>query len=210
MSNWPLPNKPLIAELTASGPSVPELRSLSPVTIPALLSDPEFVIDSLFGENQLLCIGRTSREFATRPRNEWLGQLGDMQFLVPTSMRAVWGLTKKGYWSQHTLQNTGPREYLVVEFDTGDSEHQTALLYHLGALAPLVLAVHSGGKSIHGWFSCRGADDRQLESFFRYAVSLGADDATWSRSQFVRMPNGVRENGRRQDVLFLNPSRKEQ
>jgi hypothetical protein len=39
----------------------------------------------------------------------------------------------------------------------------------------------------------------------RYAVSLGADTATWSRLQFVRMPDGARENGKRQAVYFFNP-----
>ena len=39
----------------------------------------------------------------------------------------------------------------------------------------------------------------------RYAVSLGADRATWTRSQFVRMPDGTRDNGKRQTVYFFNP-----
>jgi hypothetical protein len=38
-----------------------------------------------------------------------------------------------------------------------------------------------------------------------YAVSLGADSATWTRSQFVRMPDGMREGGARQMVYFFNP-----
>ena len=37
------------------------------------------------------------------------------------------------------------------------------------------------------------------------AVSLGADRATWTRSQFVRMPDGTRDNGNRQAVYFFNP-----
>ena len=50
----------------------------------------------------------------------------------------------------------------------------------------------------------------------RYAVSLGADRATWTRSQFVRMPDGLRSKGgiredgtreedKRQTVYFFNP-----
>ncbi len=38
----------------------------------------------------------------------------------------------------------------------------------------------------------------------RKAVSLGADPATWTRSQFVRMPDGTRDNGKRQTVYFFN------
>jgi len=39
-----------------------------------------------------------------------------------------------------------------------------------------------------------------------YAVSLGADSATWTKSQFVRMPDGTRENGKRQEILYFNPA----
>jgi len=42
----------------------------------------------------------------------------------------------------------------------------------------------------------------------RYAVSIGADPATWTRCQLVRMPDGLRrEPGkeRRQTVYYFNP-----
>ncbi|MBV9489782.1 MAG: hypothetical protein JO069_08670, partial [Verrucomicrobia bacterium] len=44
--------------------------------------------------------------------------------------------------------------------------------------------------------------------FIAYAHALGADPVTWSRHQFVRIPDGTRENGRRQtvySVYFFNP-----
>ena len=78
-----------------------------------------------------------------------------------------------------------------------------AVLLRLAQHAPLVLAVHSGGKSLHGWFHCPGQPEETLLRFMRYAVSLGADPATWTRSQFVRMPDGRRDNGQRQTVYFL-------
>ena len=80
-----------------------------------------------------------------------------------------------------------------------------ALLLHLAERAPLALAVHSGGKSLHGWFYCAGVPEERVRRTFQYAVSLGADQANWTRSQFARMPDGLRENGRRQTVYFLNP-----
>jgi hypothetical protein len=120
-------------------------------------------------------------------------------------MSAATGLTRDGRRSKHALSNTGPRRFLLVEFDTGAVDHHAALLLHLAQRAPLALAVHSGGKSIHGWFYCHGQPEARLECFMRYAVSLGADTATWTRSQFVRMPDGVRSDGRRQIVFFFNP-----
>jgi hypothetical protein len=80
-----------------------------------------------------------------------------------------------------------------------------ALLLHLAEKAPLALAVHSGGKSLHGWFYCAGVPEEKVLGVFNYAVSLGADRASWTPSQFARMPDGLRENGRRQTVYFLNP-----
>ena len=136
------------------------------------------------------------------------------------------GLTKSGKMSAHSLENTGERRFLVVEFDfdAGRSAVEAellrslqrsrrdvrdlcaALLLHLATAAPLALVVCSGGKSLHGWFPCLGENEGWLRAFMRKAVSLGADNATWGRSQFVRMPDGKRENGRRQTVYFFTPS----
>jgi hypothetical protein len=141
----------------------------------------------------------------------------------------VQGHTQEGRLSKHSLENTGPRRFLVVEFDfsiyarDGKTETPLAplirrmkadgmevpdmcagLLLHLAECAPLVCALHSGGKSLHGWFYLAGVPEDQVHHFFRYAVSIGADPATWTRSQFVRMPDGRRDNGKRQTVYFLN------
>jgi len=50
-----------------------------------------------------------------------------------------------------------------------------------------------------------GQPEERLHRFMRYAVSLGADRATWTRSQFVRMPDGTRDNCKAQTVYFFNP-----
>jgi hypothetical protein len=205
-SKWPVLDPERIAALTTAGLTLDGLRELSPVKSGELPPDAETVIDILFPGNPLLCVGWSWNKFGTRTREKWRGELSAMQLLVPSPMTAVWGKTQKGTRSQHTLNNTGPRRFLVVEFDGASVDHQAALLVHLATLAPLVMALHSGGKSIHGWFLRAGRDEQHIEHFFRYAVSLGADPATWSRCQFVRMPNGVRANGRPQPVLYLNPA----
>jgi hypothetical protein len=84
-------------------------------------------------------------------------------------------------------------------------EVQAAIIGHLAHYAPLVLVVFSGGKSLHAWWPCRGKDEDELRKFMSFAVKLGADPATWTRSQFARLPGGMRENGVRQSVLFFNP-----
>ena len=164
----------------------------------------EAIIDRLFPGNPLLCCGWSSRKFDTRPREDWRGELAGMALIVPSPMTSVLGQTRDGRVSRHTLANTGARRFLVCEFDSGTVDEQAALLLHLATLAPLVCAVHSGGKSLHGWFLVDGKREFTVLHFFRYAVSLGADPATWTRSQFVRMPDGTRDDGKRQPVYFLN------
>jgi hypothetical protein len=93
----------------------------------------------------------------------------------------------------------------VIEFDIGSPDDHAALLLHLAASAPLALAVHSGGKSLHGWFYCAGQSETRLRAFMCAAVALGADRATWTRSQFVRMPDGLRDKRKRQMVYYFNP-----
>jgi hypothetical protein len=81
-----------------------------------------------------------------------------------------------------------------------------ALLWYLKSLLPLVLIVYSGGKSLHGWFRVfRQSEAHLRSSFMEKAVSLGADKATWTRSQFVRLPDGKRGNGRRQQSFYFDP-----
>jgi hypothetical protein len=120
-------------------------------------------------------------------------------------MSAPTGKTKDGRTSAHALDNTGPRRFLVVEQDNGTADEQAGVLFHLASKAPLALAVHSGSKSIHGWFYCHGQPEERLRAFMRHAVEIGADHATWTRSQFVRMPDGTRDNGKRQSFCFFNP-----
>jgi hypothetical protein len=83
-----------------------------------------------------------------------------------------------------------------------------ALLWRLADRLPLVVAVHSGGKSVHGWFAVFDRDEEsQSWLFMRRAFELGADRVTWCRSQFVRLPDGRRQNGTRQQTFYFDPSK---
>lgn len=166
----------------------------------------ELIVDILFPGNPLLCVGSSRSKFATRRRSEWEGRLSELQLMVPSPMNGLLGRTQDGKESAHTLENTGPRRFLVIEQDLGTLDEQAGILAHLATHAPLALAVFSGGKSLHGWFSCGGQREDRLRSFMAYAVSLGADRALWTRSQFVRIPDGLRDNGVRQSVYYFNPS----
>jgi hypothetical protein len=182
-----------------------DLWEASPVKFTDNRVHSEEIIDALFPCNPLLCCGKSQADFDTKPRSKWRGELSKLQFIVPSPMIAWVGKTQIGKESAHALETTGPRRFLVIEQDQGAIDEQVAVLLHLASRAPLALAVHSGSKSIHGWFYCLGQSEEKLRSFMQYAVSLGADTATWTRSQFVRLPDGLRENGKRQTVYFFNP-----
>jgi hypothetical protein len=202
---WPRPDHGQI-EAIARGGRLVDLAEMSPVKWGDGKPHTEEIIDVLFPGNPLLCIGQSKYDFNTMPRDTWRGRLTGRQFIVPSPMTQVYGVTKSGKKSKHTLDNTGPRRFLIIEFDEGTFDQHAAILMHLAEFAPLVMAVHSGSKSLHGWFHCTGQDEEKVLRFMRYAVSLGADPATWTKSQFVRLPDGQRDNGKRQQVAYFNPS----
>jgi hypothetical protein len=190
-----------VADLWAASPTVCTSDSL----------DAEFFIDRLFPNDPLLCIGRTNAEFATAPREDFRGRLSKMSLIVPSSMSALTGKRKKDdKVSAHTLENTGPRHYLVTEFDQGAGDEQAALIWHLKQFAPLTVIIWSGGKSLHAWWKCCGVDEAKVRAFMHYAVILGADPATWTRSQFVRLPQGWRADKKAlQEVVYFDHTRVE-
>ena len=227
---WPGPELDQIENIVRNGIKLVDLWEHSPVQLIENKVHTEQIIDVLFPGDPLLCVGQSNHEFDTCSREEWRGRLGTMPLIVPSPMSARTGTTQDSKKSKHTLANTGPRRFLVVECDfaklardgktptsfapliekLGSERIDTldmgaAVLAHLACQAPLALAVYSGGKSIHGWFYCAGRDEGLLEKFMRNAVRIGADRATWTRSQFVRMPDGKRQDGNRQAVYYFNP-----
>lgn len=207
-ARWPAQDAAKIAEIAAADPdALAKLRDSSPVQISPELHDPECLLERLFPGNPLICVGFSAREFFTAPRDSFKGTLEGFQLITPSPMSALTGTRKSdGKPSAHCLSNTGARTYLVVECDQGNRDTQAAVIRHLAKTAPLAMVVDSGGKSLHAWFHCKGQPEDRLRVFFRVAVALGGDPATWTRSQFVRMPLAIRDNGKLQAVHFFNYS----
>lgn len=207
--HWPSVNRERIEAVASGGQGVGDLIRTSAVQSNGDRPQTAKILQAMFPGDPLLCVG-SKYEFFTEPLSVFSESAHTFEQIVPSPMLAKYGTTRDGKRSEHTLEATGPRRFLVVEGDKLDGQPipkdtQAAVLLHLAERAPLALVVDSAGKSLHGWFFCAGVEEASLRRFFGYAVSLGADEGLWTRSQFARMPDGRRENGRRQSVLFFNP-----
>jgi len=227
---WPKPKaKHIKAIVEREGASTLErLKGCSPHKSLENLTA-ENAIDTLFPGNPLLCLAASQWDAQTLEREMWRGREGNLQFIVPSPLVKPFGLTQDGRKSARCLDNVGARRFLVVEYDMSpESEFwrplvqrwekkgitvfdaQSSLLVDLatnpGLRAPLACVVHSGNKSLQSWYFVQGFEDERVLPFFKRAVSLGADRATWTKCQLVRLPGGLRENGNRQEVVYLNPA----
>ena len=213
-TSWPGINYKKRTEILEQGYTIDTLKELS--SIPCLgvntSDDVERVVDLLFPDNPLLCVGASKNRCFTKEREEWRGKLAKLQFIIPSPMSAKQGLNQAGKLSSRCKNNTGERRFIVVDQDEVSGvkipfDDQAAVLLYLASLWPMALVCHSGGKSLHAWFYVpKGTSEEKLLGFFKFAVSLGADRALWNPCQFVRLPGGLRDNGCNQTILFFNPS----
>lgn len=171
------------------------------------------VLPVLFPGNPLVCFGWGKKHFNTLPLAALLPNAPNAPFIVANPMTAETGRKDNGEMSKRCKGNASPpaaRKHLVIEFDTHETRaEQTAVLSSLSTpAAPLILAVWSGGKSLHGWFDVSGLTPYLTRRLFRFAVWLGADDSLFQMAALVRMPGGRRDNGQRQTIVYFNPTKK--
>ena len=164
-ATWSKVNAEQREAVIAAGAGLVDLWETSPARLENKESHTEEIIDTIFPGNPLLCAGRSNSDFATQTRSEWDGKLAALQLIVPSPMTARTGRTQEGKESAHTLETTGPRRFLAIEQDCGTTDEQAAVLLHLAERAPLAVALHSGSKSIHGWFYCIGQAEEKLRRF---------------------------------------------
>ena len=199
--DWPAPND----DARAARYSFPPLFDPDEGTDLA----PADVLPALFPNDPLVCFGWSERQFTTLPLSALLPQAPKTPFIVANPMTAE----RAPNGSVRSLANASPRHarrFLVIEFDTHESRaEQAAVLSSLSTpAAPLVMAVWSGGKSIHGWFDVSATDCGNALRLFRFAVWLGCDESLFDMSKLVRMPGGTRADGSRQTILHFAPKEK--
>jgi len=203
---WPTPDPEKRARVIPPGFELYDLWEKSLWKPTADRSYTRELLGYLFPGDPLLCCGKSVFEFDTRLLSEWGDtDLSRWQFIVPSPMKARQALNTSGKLSAHTLAGTGPRRFLILDFDDhfGHNVHAAAAL-RLGALLPLVMVLKTGGKGLHAWFKAHGQTEDELGRFFALGCEFGGDPRLWLRSQFARMPDGLRNNGEEQRVIYFN------
>lgn len=207
---WPQFSQVLRSEIIANGRVMLDDLAASGDQLP---QEPAFYLQKIYRETDYVCVAPVSSKFTTKKRPEIEKIVTDSphEYINPSAMVDEFGLTKdfdqatgQRKVSAHCLDNTGPKTWQVVEFDSGEVRDHVSLHWHLAQSAPLALLVYSGGKSLHGWYNVRGWNEYKISDFFGKAVQIGADPKMWSRCQFSRLPAGRNsKTGKTQMVLLF-------
>jgi len=205
---WPSLDVARRDHIVKTGGRLAELWEASPVRIESNDNRCEEVIDALFPGNPLLCVAESHVQFDTKRREQWRGELAQMQLIVPSPMTSRTGRTQNGKLSAHALSNTGDRRFLVAAFSTGSLDSDAALVLHLAIGAPLALVGQNGDKGLDAWFLMEHYRPESQLQWFRHAVALGANAGMWPRSSWARLPEGTTEGGKKHAVSFLDPAPK--
>ena len=204
--SWPTPSprarRFFASSVSAEVPGLYDLWERSPMRCDDWTSDDWH--DALFPDAEWLCLAKDHPATArSRRREKWsFGPADDCGLIVPSPMTGPSGIGLDGERTHRCLDNTGGRRWLVIEWDKSDGvkipiDEQAALHWYLRECCLVVgwpslgLVVHSGSKSLHGWYGPIKSEHDAL-GLMGYAASLEADTATWNRSQLVRNPAGVR------------------
>ena len=155
-------------------------------------------------------VSKSVSKFKTLRTEEWLKERDVGEQIVPNPSRVKVGINKQGKPSEHCRDATSDRKYMVVESDDESLsfDEKASVLRYLRdrAGAELKMVVHTGGKSLHGWFKSTGDSHLDWE-FMRVACLLGADRRMWLPEQLARTPNAVRlSNGAEQKCYHFDPS----
>ncbi len=171
---------------------------------------PGDVLPHLFRPGELVCTGADSERATVRPVEAVMSDADTLQFICVNPMRGLLAMNHSGRPSPRCQNNVMVRRYLVAEFDdaTLTKAQQAQLATALGDMAPLVMAVDSGGKSVHAWYAVDAMSRQDQARFFAVACLLGADQTRWDICGWLRMPGGLRVKPDfsrvRQRILYWN------
>lgn len=207
---WPAINDTFRYEVFRNYPANMDKLSKAEEELP---QNSAYYLERLYLPNELVCAAASTYSFDTQSREDIMRVCSThyLEYVNPNPMSSKVGVTLEGKESTHCEGNTGPRVYLVIEFDVGTPQEQVSAVKYLSKKLPLVMMLFSGGKSIHAWFYVEGLSEHYVRAFFEEARMLGADTVTWSRCQFCRMPAGRNNKTQNlQSVLYFKPPTRKQ
>ena len=180
--------------------SLPHTEKLTPKEVLEIIMKPS--------PESLICVGYKNGEYGFKRITKEFQEYKNLEYyayVIPAFMTARSGMTQSGKTSAGAKSNTGERLFNVVDLDDPPPEEHSSILWELSKHREPALVLRTGGKGLHGWFPVAEDDDH----FWHAAVLLGADVRIYkNKAQLVRLPNGTRDNGERQEVLFINPNLK--
>lgn len=181
--------------------SLPHPEKLTPKEVLEIIIKPS--------PESLICVGYKNGDYGFKRITKEFQEFKNLEryaYVIPAFMTARSGMTQSGKTSAGAKSNTGDRIYNVVDLDDPPPEEHSSILWKLAEFQKPDLVLRTGGKGLHGWFPVSEDDDH----FWHAAVLLGADVRIYkNKSQLVRLPNGTRDNGEKQEVLFINPNLKQ-
>lgn len=180
------------------------------------------VINALFAPGDIINIQKTALEFGTLTTVNNLESfiassrttIDDWKFLNPSVFKKVEGVPNTLHpdkkISTRCNDNVKRRNWMVLEMDSDSIEQRerfNMFALSMSKYAPLVMAMDSGGKSIHFWFNATECPPNVKTAFFNLACMHGADKALAVKSQIARMPNvsAAKVGRRKQSVLYFDP-----
>jgi hypothetical protein len=81
---WPAANLEQVEAIAVNGVGLAGLETLSPMKFEGDDRHTEAILDSLFQDHELVCVGSGKKTFTTRTRSELRGQLSSLPFIVPS------------------------------------------------------------------------------------------------------------------------------
>ena len=229
--NWPKPDGQRIAEATEHGRGFDDLPGRSPVPLNPCHT-PQHYLQALFDPDpkSYICTADGGPQTANTVPWEGFDPSWRPSLVVPSLMATIRGKKPNGETSRRCASMITKRLYLVLETDFRPDDpgatptpigellkanpnlptpkELSAGVAHqwLDLRWPVALILFSGGKSVHSWIATWAHDDdAEAARMFSHATALGADPALWTPCQPVRCPEGKREDGRDQPVLYIDP-----
>ena len=187
---------------------------------------PEDLLPMLFSKGDLICAtGDTTKGIPKLFTLEEITERSDLReryFISPSTYRTKEGVKIDGndYHSTRCDANAKGCRWMILECDLPEElqrDQFNTFAFQMAKFAPLVMAVDSGGKSVHYWFKLPVKKRSAVKQFWDIAQRYGADrrlnkfgDTT--PSVWVRMPNAKaqpvsegKEPRRSQTVLYFDP-----